>query len=246
MSKLPLSIGILSWKSGQTLVNTLQTYFDREFLHQVNDVCILFQEVSEQDKQIAKHFNIPYIAKDSNIGIGRGFIELTEQAKTDNVLILEHDWKLIENKETTSKRLKSGIDLLNNGFSAVRYRHRIDPGNPHFSFKYRGRELDYYDEEIECTSPHLLDSVHWCDPDEKFSDKIQKEGEYFVTTSRWGNWTNNPTLYKKDFYLKTVEQFAGEGIALEGNISKWWAKQDFKVAHGEGLFKHLDEGKYGR
>jgi len=246
MSKLPLSIGILSWKSGQTLVNTLQTYFDREFLHQVNDVCILFQEVSEQDKQIAEHFNIPYIAKDSNIGIGKGFIELTEQAKTDNVLILEHDWKLIENKETTSKRLKSGIDLLNNGFSAVRYRHRIDPGNPHFSFKYRGRELDYYDEEIECTSPHLLDSVHWCDPDKKFSDKIQKEGEYFVTTSRWGNWTNNPTLYKKDFYLKTVEQFAGEGIALEGNISKWWAKQDFKVAHGEGLFKHLDEGKYGR
>ena len=25
--------------------------------------------------------------------------------------ILEHDWKLIENKETTSKRLKSGIDF---------------------------------------------------------------------------------------------------------------------------------------
>ena len=63
MSKLPLSIGILSWKSGQTLVNTLQTYFDREFLHQVNDVCILFQEVSEQDKQNTKHFNIPYIKK---------------------------------------------------------------------------------------------------------------------------------------------------------------------------------------
>ena len=246
MSKLPLSIGILSWKSGQTLVNTLQTYFDREFLHQVNDVCILFQEVSEQDKQIAEHFNIPYIAKDSNIGIGKGFIELTEQAKTDNVLILEHDWKLIENKETTSKRLKSGIDLLNNGFSAVRYRHRIDPGNPHFSFKYRGRELDYYDEEIECTSPHLLDSVHWCDPDKKFSDKIQKEGEYFVTTSRWGNWTNNPCLYKKDFYLDTVKPFAGGGIALEGNISKWWAKQTYKVAHGEGLFKHIDEGKHGR
>ena len=34
-----------------------------------------------------EHFNIPYIKKD-NIGIGRG-IELTEQAKTDNVLVLE-------------------------------------------------------------------------------------------------------------------------------------------------------------
>ena len=104
MERLPISVGILAWKSGQTLVNTLNTYFQQEFLHQINDVCILFQEFSQEDSQIAEHFNIPYIAKDSNIGIGKGFIELTKQAKTDNVLILEHDWKLIENKETTSKR----------------------------------------------------------------------------------------------------------------------------------------------
>ena len=32
MEKLPISIGILSWRSGQTLVNTLQTYFDNNFL----------------------------------------------------------------------------------------------------------------------------------------------------------------------------------------------------------------------
>ena len=246
MEKLPVSVGILSWKSGQTLVNTLQTYFQQEFLHQVNDVCILFQEVSEQDKQIAEHFGIPYIGMEENIGIGQAFIELTKQAKTDNVLVLEHDWKLIENKETCIERLKSGIELLDNGFSAVRYRHRRDPGFPHFSFQYQGRELDYYDKEIECTSPHLLDSVHWCDPAEQFPEHIQKEGEYFTTTSRWGNWTNNPTLYKKDFYLETVKPFAGGGIALEGNISKWWAQQSYKVAHGEGLFKHLDEKKYGK
>ena len=215
MEKLPVSVGILSWKSGQTLVNTLQTYFQQEFLHQINDVCILFQEVSEQDKQIAEHFGIPYIGMEDNIGIGRAFIELTKQSKTDNVLVLEHDWKLIENKETCIERLKSGIELLDNGFSAVRYRHRKDPGFPHFSFQYQGRELDYYDKEIECTSPHLLDSVHWCDPSEQFPKHIQKEGEYFTTTSRWGNWTNNPTLYKKDFYLETVKPFAGGGIALE-------------------------------
>ena len=54
----------------QALVNTLQTYFDNEFLHQVNDVCILFQEVSEQDKEIDKSFGIPYIGLQDNIGIG--------------------------------------------------------------------------------------------------------------------------------------------------------------------------------
>ena len=71
-------------------------------------------------------------------------------------------------------------------------------------------------------------------------------GDYFVTTSRYGNWTNNPTMYKKRFYLDTVRQFAGDGIALEGNISKWWAQQNYRVAHGEGLFTHNDWQKYGR
>lgn len=246
MERLPISIGILAWKSGQTLVNSLTTYFERQFLHQVNDVCILFQEVSEQDKQIANHFGIPYIGLENNVGIGEGFIRLTQQAQTDNVLVLEHDWKLIEDKQTTIDRLKSGMEMLDKGYSCIRYRHRKEPGHPHFSFQYQGRELDYYDKEIEVTSPHLLDSVHWTDPAEQFPQHIGKDGEYFTTTSRYGNWTNNPCLYKKDFYLNTVKQFAGTGIALEGNISKWWAQQTYKVAHGEGLFKHIDEGKHGR
>ena len=222
MEKLPISIGILSWKSGQTLVNTLTTYHNNGLLNCVNDICILFQEFSDQDKQIAEHFNLPYIAKEKNIGIGKAFIELTNQSKTENVLILEHDWKLIEENTLLKNRLQSGINMLEKGYKAIRYRHRKDPGYPHFSFQYQGRELDYYDKEIEVTSPHLLDSVHY------------------------GNWTNNPTLYKKNFYINTVNQFAGGGIDLEGNISKWWAQQSYKVAHGEGLFKHIDEGKHGR
>jgi hypothetical protein len=244
--KLNLSIGILSWKSGQTLVNTLLTYFADGWIHKVNDVCILFQECSEEDKKIANHFGIPYIAHDTNIGIGQAFMELTEQAKTENVMILEHDWKLIESANVAVERIKSGIELLDLGYKCVRYRHRTDPGNPHYSFKYKGRELTYYDKLFETTSPHLLDSVHWLDPAVEFPDKIQKAGEYFVCSSRYGNWTNNPCMYKKQFYLDTVGQFAGGGIELEGKISKWWCEQTYKVAHGEGLFKHIDEGKHGR
>ncbi len=244
--KLPISIGILSWHSGQVLVDTLTTYHQNGLLNMVNDVTILFQEFNEQDYQIAKHFGLDFIGLTNNIGIGNAFIKLTENASTDNVLILEHDWNLIEDELITGHRLISGLQLLDNGYDAIRYRHRIQPGHPHFSFQYQGRELDYYDKEIECTSPHLLDSVHWCDPSINFPEHIKKDGEYFVTTSRWGNWTNNPTLYKKQFYLDTVRPFAGDGIELEGNISKWWAQQTYKVAHGEGLFKHNDWQKYGR
>ena len=246
MIKLPISIGILSWRSGQTLIDTLTTYYENGLLSLTDNIYILFQEVSEQDELIANHFGIPFTGKQTNIGIGKAFIELTQAAKYDNVLILEHDWKLYEPFETAYTRLRSGIDLLDSGFRCIRYRHRSNPGYPHFSFKYMGKELEYYDEEIECISPHLLDSLHWLDPAESFPDKIQKQGEYFTTTSRWGNWTNNPCLYKKEFYLQIVEQFAGNGIELEGNISGWWAKQDFKVAHGEGLFTHIDLVKYGK
>jgi hypothetical protein len=247
MEKLPISIGILSWHSGQVLVDTLTTYHENGLFDMANDVTILFQEVTEQDIQIATHFKLDFIGLQNNIGIGKAFLRLTENAQTDNVLVLEHDWNLIENSETTYERLQDGIYLLHEcPLNAIRYRHRAQPGNPHFSFRHRGSELTYYDDEIGCTSPHLLDSLHWLDPSVEFPDKIKKLGQHFITTSRWGNWTNNPTMYKKDFYLKTVRQFAGDGIALEGNISKWWAQQEFGVAHGEGLFKHNDWQKYGR
>jgi hypothetical protein len=246
MEKLPISIGILSWHSGQVLVDTLTTYYENGLFDMVNDTTILFQEFNEQDYQITKHFGLDCIGLTNNIGIGKAFIKLTENAQTDNVLVLEHDWNLIENAETTYDRLKSGLELLDGNIDVVRYRHRYQPGNPHFSFQYQGRELEYYDSEIECTSPHLLDSVHWCNPKESFPEHIGQSGEYFLSTSRYGNWTNNPCLYKKQFYLDIVKQFAGDGIALEGNISKWWAQQSYGVAHGEGLFKHNDWQKYGK
>jgi hypothetical protein len=247
MEKLSLSIGILSWKSGQTLVDTLYTYYQNQLLELTDDVFILFQEVSEEDKQIANHFNIPYIGLDTNIGIGQGFIKLAERAKYENLLLLEHDWKLIENFETTYNRLKSGIDLLNQGIHTIRYRHRKDPGFPHFSQQYMGVNWNYYDKEIQAQSPHLLDSVHWVNsPEASFPDKIFKQGEYYISDSEYGNWTNNPCLFNTQFYLDTVNQFAGSGIDLEGKIGYWWNRQHFKVAHGEGLFKHIDLVKYGR
>lgn len=248
MDKLSLSIGILSWHSGQTLIDTLFSYYQNDLFEITNDVTILFQEVTDEDKQIANHFSLPYIGLNENIGIGKAFIKLTENAQTENILLLEHDWLLIENKETTYSRLKSGIDLINNGFNSVKYRHRNQPGYPLFTqTPYQGNELNHYDKEMDLMSPHLLESIHWLpNPDELFPDKIQKQDEYFITTSRWGNWTNNPCLFKKQFYIDTVSPFAGGGIDLEGKIGGWWARQNFKVAQGEGLFTHRDLKKFGR
>jgi len=246
MDKLPISIGILAWKSGQVLVDTLTTYYNNGLFDMVDDITILFQEFNEQDYQIAKHFGLNVIGMNSNIGIGRAFIKLTENAKEEYVLVLEHDWNLIEDRETTYNTLKRSYQSIEMGTDVVRLRHRKNPGYPHFSFRYQGQELTYYDDEIGAQSPHLLDSVHWCEPDIEFSEYIKKSEDMFWTTSRYGNWTNNPCLYRKKFYLDTVKPFAGDGIALEGNIGRWWVQQNYKVGHNEGLFMHNDWQKYGK
>lgn len=211
-----------------------------------DDIVILFQEVSKTDKKLADQYGIRYIGLQENIGIGKGMKMLAENAASENILFLEHDWELIEDNETVFLRLKSGLELLNNGFDVVRYRSRNTPGYPLISIRNKGKELDYYDDWHDCTAPHLLESLHWLDPASEFPDKIQKQGEYFITTSRWANWTNNPYLIKKDFLLNTIIPFSGETASLERNIAAWWVKQDFRIAQGEGLFMHNDLTKYAK
>jgi hypothetical protein len=249
MKKLPISIGILAWDSGQVLVDTLTTYYENGLFDITDDVTILFQEVNLQDIEIAKHFGLDFIGLQKNIGIGMGLLRLAENSQNENVLLLEHDWNLIENKEKTYQQLSEGIELLNSDYKCIRYRHRFFPGYPHFSIeRYRGKELEYFDDYYQMKYPHLLDCVHWVEnPDEKFPEFIQKHNNFYTASSRYGNWTNNPCMYKTDFYVNICKPFInGNHITSEGEIAKWWALENYKVAHGNGLFKHNDYKKYGK
>ncbi|RZJ50739.1 MAG: glycosyltransferase [Chryseobacterium sp.] len=244
MEKLPISFCILSWNNLETLKNTLKSYKKNGLLNFSDDVVILFQEISKEDKRIADKYKVKYIGLNNNVGIGAGIKLLAENAVYDHILFLENDWELVEKKDITFSRLKSGLIKLTNGFKVVRYRSRKNPGHPLFSIRHKGNELDYYDDWHQCTSPHLLESLHWLDPSVEFPDKIEREGDEFVTTSRWANWTNNPFLINKKFLLETILPFAGESVSFEKNIASWWVKQNFKIAQGEGLFKHNDLKKY--
>ncbi len=242
---MEISIGILAWKSGKTLKNTLKSYKNNGLLEISNDITILFQEITEADHQLAKAYKLPYLGLEDNIGIGNGILKLIKNAKYDNFLFLEHDWELIENKETTQNQIKEGLKMLEEGFDVVRFRHRKRPGFPLYSKNLlKGNELEYYDDWHEVNAPQLLESLHWLDPSKEFPDKIQKQKEFFITTSRWANWTNNPFLIKNEFYLNNLASFGGETVDLERKIAKWWSQQNFKIAQGEGLFMHNDFVKY--
>lgn len=243
---LPLSIGILSWRSDRSIKATLESYKTNGLLSLANDVTILFQEARPKDIKLAETYGIKCIPLDDNIGIGKAFKRLAIEAATDNILLLEHDWQLVENALFAKEHLSAAIDLINEDVHCVRLRHQFKYGFPHYSIdRYKGKELTYFDDWIKLYHPHLLDAIHWeAEPHVKWPDFFSKQGDFYFANSAIGNWTNNPCLYKKDFYLSTVERFTGEGIDLEKNISYWWARQNFKIAQGRGLFEHKDIDKY--
>jgi hypothetical protein len=243
---LPISVGILSWKSAETLDKTLETYKENDLFDLVKDVVILFQNVSERDKAVAKKYGLPFIGLNDNIGIGKGMLILAEQAKEKNFIFLEHDWQLVENYNTSKRRLTSALDLLDEGYHSVRLRSRKNPGHPVYSEVYKGNELNHYDDNTGLISPHLMDCIHWIEnPDKQFPDKIQTHKYHYVTTSRWSNWTNNPAIFNTNFLIDTIENFvSNDDMLLEPSISRWWADQEYRVAWGEGLFKHCDLEKW--
>jgi len=232
--KLELSIGILSWKSPKTIINTLESYRNTRLLDIVNDVTIFFQEATEFDRNIANFYKVQAIFSDTNIGIGKGFTKLVESALTKNILLLENDWVNIENPDQTYDELEKGINLLEYGRAdMIKYRHRRNPGDPLYTLQYNGREMD--------SPKHLLECVHWREnPDIDFKEFISKDfsTRYYTAKSKYANHTNNPTMFKTKFYIDNISPFSGEGVDLEGKIDGWWQEQEFTVAHGEGLFTH--------
>ena len=246
MTKLPIGLGILSWKSDKSIRNTLRSLHRNGLLDICNSTTIFFQEVQDKDLVLARQYNLEAMTSKLNIGIGGAFLKLAKHIKDPYVILLEHDWELVESPQKTFDHLAKSLELLRDGFSCVRLRHRYQYGHPHYSFdKYRENELNYYDDWMELYHPHLIDTLHWIErPDLKWPDKILKIDDFFSSSSRYANWTNNPCLYERKFFNDSIENFIGDGIDLERNISYWWARQNYKVAQGNGLFKHNDKDKY--
>jgi hypothetical protein len=246
MDKLPIGLGILSWRSNQSIQNTLRSLQKNGLLDFCSSQNIFFQEVRKSDKELAERYQLRVISSIDNVGIGKAFLELAESIQEPYIILLEHDWQLVANRLETYKHLADAIYLLESGVSCVRLRHRRKYGNPHYSIgKYFNNELEYYDDWIKLHHPHLIDTLHWVErPDLRWPDKIEKIEDFFFCDSRYANWTNNPCLFEREFFINTVKEFVGDGIELERNISYWWARQNFKVAQGEGLFMHNDKDKY--
>lgn len=241
MSKLKVTVGILTWRSYDTLRNTLSSYKNNGLLDIVDEVIVFAQDLSSLELDICREFStetlqIKIIGSSGNIGIGNAFKHLVHYSTNKYVLILENDWVLIEDRSMTRSQIDDGIKLLlTKQADFIKYRSRNNPGEPLYTRQFAGREMD--------SPPHLFECVHWREhPDKDYPDKIFKisglYSDWYVCDSKWANHTNNPFMVTKDFYNNNIAPFSGQGVDLEGNIFEWWQQQGFKVAHSTGLFKH--------
>jgi len=237
---LDLTIGILSWKGNRTLKRSLKSYRKSGLLGLAKNIIIFDNEHSASiSKYIKNNSDIVVLSKD-NLGIAPAIKILIDITQTEYFLFLENDWVCVEEELVVVSRIKQGLSLLENGeCDVVKYRHRLNYGEPLLSRKFHeGRELD--------SPEHLLDTMHWLPhPDLRFPEYIElldistNSENWYRAESSYANYTNNPSLYKTKFMKNLMSKFGGlDGIKLENEIANWWRQQDFNVVQGVGLFKH--------
>lgn len=218
--KLPIGIAVLSWRSPETIRNTLGTYLQNDFLTLFKDVVLCFQEVSDPDRVLAEQLGIRYVGKDQNDGIMGGFRFAYENLKTEYVIILENDCLLRENREDSHRCLSECLDLLRRGQADLaRVRSRYHPGPP---VGHAGPYSKFYEieeqakgwaesEPLSTSSPLVKRLRRWVRPfkarkwigrsvyieerpELKHPQYIGKIGDTFVVDSAVLPWTNQPTL----------------------------------------------------
>lgn len=222
-----MTIAVLSWGAHKTLTQSLESY--REFgLDQLDDEKIIyFQQISQEDIDIAHRFGYKWIGSMDNVGIAEGYKRLVEEATGEFFLFLENDWLLLEDAKESI--IDGQFILKQREANVIRYRHRRFPGHPLWTSQFEGTEEDH--------PTHLLDSVHWTETPENFKGISKGFLGYYYAKATHANWTNNPTMIKTNFIKKYIlPRITGD---IEHSLQEWWEQQNWiYVAQGEGLFTH--------
>ena len=258
MNYLRFSIGILSWKGYDSLLNSLESYKKNGLSDLTEDKFICLPEYTKEGINIAKKFGYEPILVKENIGILGGFKTLAEKMPKGPLLLLENDLELIENKNTTYKQIKKSLEFLARPkVIQIRLRSRSNPGEPFVGLKkYKQYWSDNSLSRIKRflrpnkadrligTSTYILKN-----PEKRHPKKIQKlfDGFYLVSSSVL-NWANFATLVDRDQYLDVIIKKAEatkskklingfKNIEIELN-SLWWRKENFEIIVAPGLFSH--------
>jgi hypothetical protein len=229
-----VGLGILSWKSHDTLEKTLKSYEDGNLFSFFDQNLIYFNSLSEDDIKIAKKFGLEYNGSKENLGIFGGTEALAKSMRCKYILLLQNDCPLIGGGNI-KKQLETSIALLETGkIDLMRLRHRFLMGEGFSDVKnylryyplreidenYTGESYSVTEKDFECgfaktlrgllrpfKKKRLIGRGVYVEkhPEQLFPKYVEKtEDGVFIVDSAVINHTDQSLLLKKDFLLDVL------------------------------------------
>jgi hypothetical protein len=160
----------------------------------------------------AKHPGLfKLIGNETNIGIARGMVALTNAARNPYFLFMERDFWLVEPATCVVEQLRAGIALLKTqSVHVVRYRHRVKAGRPNWAENFfKGHEDDAFvgrQPNLACNIFYWIHDVETRWP--KHFSVCGEDPQMICSDSFYCNWTNNPQMWEIAWWNREyVERF---------------------------------------
>jgi hypothetical protein len=228
MEKLPIQVGILSYKALKTLAATLENYKRHGLFDIVEKVVVFFNGASEEDEKVALQYGLEYRTNTNNLGIKGGMRWEAETLDAPWILHVENDCPMITDKETACRDLRFALSLLQTRQAdVVRMRSRFTPGEAFcdvekYTKMYRVTEIDpRFAEPEKINKPETWKRLFRPvkarimsgrslyiekNPDILFPNDIKKVADdWYVADSATTDWTNQSILLGRDFYLRVLD-----------------------------------------
>jgi hypothetical protein len=233
-NKVPVSVGILSYKAPRTISATLDDYEKNKFLDLFPEVKLFFQCVSPEDIQTAEKHNVEWCGRADNIGIQNGMRWVVENLNSEYILYLENDCPLVVDTATAEFEIRRAVKHLASGqIDVMRLRSRFTPGEQFadvrkYTTVHTPSEID--DRFVPTDEVQISPRPEWQrflkrvfypsygvrmmgrslyiekSPEELFSKYIWKTNDgMYIVDSKVINWTNQSILTTKRFFLQMLD-----------------------------------------
>jgi len=266
MKKLPVSVGILSFKAPQTIDATLKQYGD--FLSRVAEAKVFFQAFSETDALIAQKHRVDYLGRPDNVGIQGGMRWVAENLSQDVILYLENDCRLTTDVDAAVAYLDNMLARIQSAeIDIMRLRSRWNPGEQFsdvakYTKIHKPRKIhpDFQEHhKIAKTSPVLkylrpfkarklaARALYIEENPEQVCPALRKAGDIYIGDSCALNWTNQSIMMRRQLFLDLLDyadahpssRTVGGMQDMEKPLNcRWWRRQHFRIGVGDGIFTH--------
>ena len=253
-----ISIGVLSWKAHETLVKTLSSY--KDLLPLADEAVVYFNSITPEDRAIAERFGFRAEGTAENLGILGGTLALARSLSCGKIVLLQNDNPVNVPADVLSRRIAEAVRLIDEGKAdMVRLRDRFDP-----SFSDRRKYLLYYPGEDGVDSPSMRlrrilrpvkarrligrAAAALKDPSSRHPREFVRDGESFITDSRYTNYSDQPFMASRRLALDLLEwadAHKDRSRTLNGRPvpeiiinSRRWRAMRVRVAISEGVFAH--------